>query len=215
MTDGPVIASDPGRHWDAVYRDRAVDSLSWFQHSPDLALCWIRDLELAPDDPVVDVGAGASFLVDGLLDDGHRDVTVLDVAEAALKVSRQRLGERADGVHWVVGDVLGWVPTRRYGLWHDRAVLHFLTGPQDRHRYARLLADAVADDGYALLGGFAPDGPTHCSGLPVVRRSAGDLAAAAGAGFTTVRTGDEVHRTPSGTDQPFSRALLRRDRRTT
>lgn len=93
-------------------------------------------------------------------------------------------------------------------------MLHFLTGSQDRRRYARLLADAVADDGYALLGGFAPDGPTHCSGLPVVRRSADDLAAAAGAGFTTVRTGDEVHRTPSRMDQPFTWALLRRDRRT-
>lgn len=210
MTDGPAEVIDVDRHWNTIYSGRDIDSLSWFQETPDLALSWIGDLDLDPDAPIVDVGAGASSLVDGLLVTGHQDVTVLDVAEAGLDVARRRLGEQAERVDWITVDVLEWVPVRCFVLWHDRAVLHFLTDPQDQRRYAALLADTVADLGYALLAGFAPDGPTHCSGLPVVRRSADEIAALAGVAFTAVRTGQELHRTPSGADQPFAWALLRR-----
>lgn len=210
MTDGPAEAVEVDRHWNAIYRGREIDSVSWFQEAPDLALGWIGDLDLDPDAPVVDVGAGASSLVDGLLATGHRDVTVLDVAGAGLDVARRRLGERAERVHWITVDVLEWTPARRFVLWHDRAVLHFLTDPKDQRRYAALLADTVADHGYALLAGFAPDGPTQCSGLPVVRRSPDEIAALAGAAFTAARTGQELHRTPSGADQSFAWVLLRR-----
>lgn len=210
MTDGPARAIEVDRHWNTIYCDHEIDSLSWFQETPDLALSWIRDLDLAPEAPIVDVGAGASSLVDSLLATGHQDVTVLDVAGAGLDVTRRRLGERAGRVHWITVDVLEWTPARCFVLWHDRAVLHFLTDPQDQRRYAALLADTVADHGYALLAGFAPDGPTHCSGLPVVRRSADEIAGLAGVAFTAVRTGQEVHRTPSGADQSFAWVLLRR-----
>lgn len=201
------------KHWDEIYQDHGSDSLSWYQAVPDLALDWIDGLELDPDAAIVDVGAGTSALADGLLERGYRDLTLLDVSEAALAATRRRLGHRGEAVEWVCADLRGWAPRRRYVLWHDRAVFHFLTEPAARIHYRKLLRESLTDGGYALLATFAHDGPTRCSGLPVVRHSPSELIAAAGPGFSALRTARELHRTPAGSEQPFTWVLLRRDPR--
>lgn len=160
---------------------------------------------------VIDIGGGASTLVDDLLERGLRDVSVLDVSEKALSLAQERLGERANTVKWYAADVLDIaLPPGGFDFWHDRAVLHFLADETDLTRYARAAANAVDVGGYALIAGFAPDGPERCSGLPVARRSPQDIAAIFAAGFALVQTRTELHRTPGGAKQSFVYALLRR-----
>jgi SAM-dependent methyltransferase len=159
---------------------------------------------------VIDVGGGASFLVDGLLARGFSDVTVLDVSQHALDEVEQRLGERAGSVNLVCGDLLTWAPDRRYDIWHDRALLHFLTDPIDRDRYVKLAERTVRDDGALIIGTFADDGPTQCSGLPVLRYTPAELATVFSKSFTLVAHEREEHTTPAGVIQPFTWVVLRR-----
>lgn len=164
-----------------------------------------------PRSRLIDVGGGASTLVDDLLERGLTDVSVLDVSEEALAVAQRRLGERAKKVKWYVGDLLEVeLPPAGFDLWHDRAVLHFITEPAEAARYARIAASALAIGGYAVIGGFAPDGPARGSGLPVARRSPEDIAAIFAPAFALVQKRAELHRTPGGSDQSFSYALLQR-----
>jgi SAM-dependent methyltransferase len=210
MTDGSTGTTSVQEHWERIYRTRDPESLSWYQPVPATALEWIEELALDPLAPVVDVGAGASALVDGLIERGHRDVTAVDVSAAALAIARERLGDRGGQVQWIVADLLDWTPMRRYRLWHDRAVFHFLTDAAQRAHYRDLLLDALDDGGHALIATFAPDGPTHCSGLPVAHSDPESLASAFGPDLTVVRSAREVHLTPVGAEQPFTRVLLRR-----
>ncbi|MFE9694663.1 class I SAM-dependent methyltransferase [Micromonospora sp. NPDC005806] len=199
--------NDTRTHWDAVYSGRAVTEVSWFEAKADASMALIGDAGLSLDDPVIDVGAGASVLVDQLLRAGYRDVTALDVAADALTASRSRLGPDARRVDWIVADLLSWRPARRYRLWHDRAVFHFLTDPADRDRYRQVLRQALAPGGYAVVGTFAADGPTQCSGLSTARYGAEDLAGEF-PGYTVVRTARAEHHTPAGGVQPFTWVLL-------
>lgn len=196
-------------HWDLVYGQTAVTQVSWFQAEPTVSLDLITAAALDPDDAVIDVGAGASTLVDRLLDRGFGDVTVLDVAGTAIEASQARLGARADRVHWVTADLLEWEPTRTYGLWHDRAVFHFLTEPAERERYRATLDRAVRPGGHVVVGAFAADGPTRCSGLPTARYDPESLSAEF-AGYAVEERVREEHHTPSGYVQPFTWLLLRR-----
>ena len=201
--------TDASRHWDAVYGGKPVAELSWYQ---ERAATSLRLLELA--DPrhgaVVDVGAGASYLVDGLLDSGWRDVSVLDVSHEALDLVRTRLAARADEVTFVVADLLEWQPDRVYDAWHDRAVLHFLTTPEGRARYAQVAARAVALGGALVVGVFAEDGPEQCSGLPTARYDAAALAAVLAPAFALEHHEREEHVTPWGAVQPFTWGVFRR-----
>jgi trans-aconitate methyltransferase len=166
----------------------------------------IDQLGIDPTTAVIDIGGGSAPLVDELLARGFADVTVLDVSAAALDVARRRLGD-APAVTWVHTDLLTWTPTRRWALWHDRAVFHFLTEPADRHDYLRRLADALTSDGAFIVATFAPHGPDQCSGLPVSRydaESLGDTITAAIPRATIVATRDEDHTTPAGATQPFT-----------
>jgi len=199
VTESPERAT----HWDAAYSSRGVEGVSWFQSTPTVSLELIGRLGVEASAAVVDVGGGASSLVDQLVAAGFADVTVLDVSEVALDVGRRRLGDRP-GVSWLHQDVLVWQPDRRFGLWHDRAVFHFLTEEADRVRYLSTLAAAVGPNAGIVLATFAPDGPEYCSGLPVVRYSAEALAAVLGNRFTVVASRREVHTTPGGVAQPFT-----------
>jgi trans-aconitate methyltransferase len=196
-------------HWDDVYRSRAVDEVSWFQREPVLSLELIRETGLTPEQSIVDVGGGASVLVDRLVDQGARDVTVVDVAETALQVSRDRLGAAGSGVTWLVQDLLRWQPERIYDVWHDRAVFHFLTDDGDRDRYRATLEVGLAQGGHMVIAAFADDGPTHCSGQPVARYSPRVLAAEFPF-LRLVRAVREEHHTPGGAVQPFTWLLLAR-----
>lgn len=191
-------------HWEHVYETKSVDAVSWFQPHAEQSLRLIRQTGLAPTASIIDVGGGASTLVDDLLDDGFRHVTVLDVSGAALAAARARLGERAASVTWLEADITQVaLPRHAYDLWHDRAVFHFLTSDGDRRAYVAAVQRAVKPGGYVIVATFAEDGPLQCSGLPVVRYSPSALHAEFGATFSLERHEREEHHTPSGAVQKF------------
>jgi SAM-dependent methyltransferase len=200
-------------HWDDVYGARSEDALTWFEATPAVSLDLVRE-HLQPGAPFIDIGAGASRLVDVLLDEGFGPLTVLDLSAAALAVSRQRLGPRADAVHWIEADITTWQPERDYAVWHDRAVFHFLTGAEDRAGYARALSNALRPGGIAIIATFAEDGPEMCSGLPVVRYAPEALAQE----FDRLLPGRlemmdarrHMHITPKGNRQSFQYSVFRR-----
>jgi len=205
------LAMSRREHWDAVYRGRDVSEVSWYQPEPALSLSLIRRVAPALDASIIDVGGGASVLVDRLLDAGYRHVTVLDIAEPALALARQRLGARAAEARWIAADLLtAELERAAYDVWHDRAVFHFLTRSEDRRQYGDSLRHAIRDGGHAIVSGFATDGPARCSGLEVVRYTPESLHAALGKGFELLDSTREEHRTPSGATQPFVYCLLRR-----
>ncbi len=197
-------------HWQSVYTSKADDSVSWFEAEPAVSLALIDLVGTPPDAAVIDVGGGASRLVDRLLERGFGDVTVLDLSAAALDVARARLGAGAARVQWIVGDVTTWEPARRYALWHDRAALHFLTDPADRAAYFARLRRALLPDGHAIIATFAPDGPARCSGLPVQRYDADSLGAALGPEFELLDSRRHTHVTPAGVEQRFHFGAFRR-----
>ena len=209
MPDALPDADQLATHWEAVYESNSPDAVSWYQSEPTVSLELIDALGVSPNAAVIDVGSGASILVDRLLTRGFTDMSVLDISEAALRTSRHRVGEDAAEVHWIVGDLLAWEPPRRYDLWHDRAVLHFLIG-SDVAIYRATVEWAVAPGGSVILATFAPDGPECCSGLPVTRYSTAELAAVLGDGFEVVVHRREAHRTPGGAEQPFTWIAARR-----
>lgn len=200
---------DRQAHWQNVYRTKSSADVSWFQPSPELSLRMIAKTGLGRGSAVIDVGGGASSLVDQLLADGFR-VTVLDIADSALDVARARLGTRAADVDWIVADITAWQATDRFDLWHDRAVFHFLTEPDQRARYIAALKASLRPAGWLVMATFGPDGPQTCSGLPVHRWSAPDLAAELGGAFRLVESLAEDHETPWGSRQAFTWALFRR-----
>jgi len=196
-------------HWDSAYA-QGERTRSWYQSRADMSLQLFDELGVEPRHSVVDVGGGASPLVDELLARGHRRLAVLDVSERGIRIARERLGDAADIVEWVIADVLDWRPARPFDVWHDRAAFHFLADPDDRERYRHVLAAATARDAVAVLATFAPDGPTICSGLPVVRWDARSLAAELGAGWELVSQAHVPHTTPAGAVQPFTWTAFRR-----
>lgn len=199
---------DRQAHWQNVYVSKEDTSVSWFQERPATSLRLIEG-HAQPGAHIIDVGGGASRLVDHLVALGYR-VTVLDIAEAALAKARTRLGDAAATVDWVTADITRWRPAAPMDVWHDRAVFHFLTEDEDRRAYAAAMAAGVARGGHAILGTFALDGPERCSGLPVCRYDANGLAAQFADAFTLVDECREEHRTPAGTAQRFQFSVLRR-----
>lgn len=197
-------------HWEAIYRGKAADQVSWFQPSAASSYRLITEAA-APDARIIDVGAGASVLVDELLDAGYRNLTVLDLAQAALDVSRARLGSRGDAVEWIAADITeAALPQAYYDVWHDRAVFHFLTDPADRARYVAQVLRSVKPGGRVIVAAFGPGGPLQCSGLDVVRYAPQSLHAEFGAPFQLLGHETEIHHTPTGRDQEFVYCYCRR-----
>ncbi|WP_346907528.1 class I SAM-dependent methyltransferase [uncultured Roseibium sp.] len=197
-------------HWNHAWEKQDDTAVSWFQEKPEPSLSLVE--RYAPDrtSAFVDIGGGASRLVDALLERGFSDLTVLDLSGSSLEIARQRLGERASGVTWIESDVLDWKPDRRFGIWHDRAAFHFLTTPEDQQRYKDLLDSALQPGGILILGTFAPDGPEKCSGLPVCRHDAATISRVLGDGYELVETLAHDHVTPAGRTQHFSYSVFRR-----
>ena len=196
-------------HWDDAYAHGEA-TRSWFQADPVMSLRMIDAAGVSADASVVDIGGGTSRLVDSLLARGHRDLTVLDISESALHVAQERLGRDAARVTWIHADIRDWSPGRSYDVWHDRAVMHFLASAADQRRYRRALDAASRPGSVAVFGCFASDGPTHCSGLPVVRRDPPDLVEFLGAQWSLVAQDRELHTTPGGAAQPFTWAAFAR-----
>jgi trans-aconitate methyltransferase len=196
-------------HWDAAYA-QGDGTRSWFEKHPGMSLRMLDSAGGSAADALIDVGGGASPLTGALLDRGFRDLTVLDISAAGIRHARDRLGSRADQVHWLTTDVLSWHPQRHYQAWHDRAVYHFLTIDEHRQQYLHTLDTATAPGTIAVFGCFAPDGPQHCSGLPVARYSPAQLARQIGTKWLLISQDREEHTTPAGTIQPFTWIALRR-----
>ena len=197
------------QHWEKVYQGRTPTDVSWYQENPSRALELIRRTGVGRTAPIIDVGGGASRLVDYLLADGFGDLTVLDVSATALQRARERLGPVADQVTWIETDITTFVPPRRFEVWHDRAVFHFLTEAKDRQRYVVALRTGLARRGHVVIATFGLDGPDRCSGLPVQRYSAATLAAELGAGFALMGAQQEPHVTPTGMVQQFQYCWFR------
>ncbi|GGE46407.1 class I SAM-dependent methyltransferase [Actibacterium pelagium] len=200
-------------HWEKVYQTKPEDAVSWFQADPALSLELVQKYA-EPGDPIVDVGAGASRLVDQLVSAELGPITVLDLSEAALRVSQVRLGAAAEGVTWIATDVTEWDPQIAYQVWHDRAVFHFLTDTQDQEKYLSRMDAALQPGGVAIIATFALDGPEKCSGLPVQRYSGETLEhrinAFAPDRFKRLGTQDVVHETPFETNQRFQVSVFRK-----
>lgn len=191
-------------HWNRVYQTRAPDSVSWYQRRPDVSLELIAASGIAKDAGIIDIGGGASVLVDHLLDLGYTNLAVLDLAGAALNACRLRLGALAAAVEWFEADVTTFEPPHRYALWHDRAAFHFLTDAADRARYVATLRKTLKPGGTAIIATFALDGPPKCSGLDVVRYDEQSIAVELGDGFELRGVRREIHITPGKAEQRFS-----------
>lgn len=191
-------------HWENVYQTKSSNTVSWYRPHLERSIELIR--RSAPDlsSAIIDVGGGESTLVDDLLDAGYRDVTVLDISAVAIEHARKRIGDRAAGVTWLAADITqAGLPERRYDVWHDRAVFHFLTDPAQRAAYVRQVARAVKPGGFVIVATFGPQGPLQCSGLDVVRYDADGLHGEFGASFQLLESATEVHQTPTGKEQQF------------
>ncbi|PIQ86118.1 MAG: SAM-dependent methyltransferase [Candidatus Omnitrophica bacterium CG11_big_fil_rev_8_21_14_0_20_45_26] len=198
-------------HWEKVYQNKRPDEVSWYQSRPDLSLALIANLSLPQDAKIIDIGGGASTLVDHLLDEGFLGVSVLDISGRALTVAKERLGKRAAEVTWLAGDITSMkLPDRAYDLWHDRAVFHFLTRAEDRKKYIQNLNRSLKPDGTVIIATFSLKGPERCSGLNVVRYSPEALQAELGESFQLIKHLEEIHQTPFGTRQAFVYCVFKR-----
>ena len=206
------MTDDRQAHWQGVYGSKREAEVSWFQQSPSISLEMIQASGCGHRDPIVDIGGGASRLVDALLDHGYEAISILDISEKALDSAKLRLGPRATQIHWVVADVTTWDPSQHYAVWHDRAAFHFLTEPAQRAAYGERLSRAVPKGGQAIIATFALDGPERCSGLPVVRYDAEALGRTLGSAFDLLETRMDNHKTPGGSIQKFQFSRFRKNR---
>jgi SAM-dependent methyltransferase len=197
-------------HWEGVYQTKGERDVSWFEESPEISLDLIAATRIGPGASIIDIGGGASRLVDILLDRKFENITVLDLSGKALAASRTRLGHRSNKVKWIIADVTVWWPPETYDVWHDRAAFHFLTYPADRASYVQRVLAAVRPGGHVIIGTFAPDGPEYCSGLPVARHDAVSLGNILGPAFELIETRNHAHKTPGGAVQRFQFSRFQR-----
>jgi len=191
-------------HWEAVYGRKGPTEVSWYRPHLDLSLRFVDGAELSPTSSILDVGGGASTLVDDLLARGYRDVAVLDLSEGAIAQAKARLGASGNQVAWMIGDVTEMeFPEHRFDFWHDRAVFHFLTEESARQRYVAAVHRALKPNGHVLVATFGPSAPDHCSGLPVLRYTAEGIHGQFGTEFEKIGSESEIHRTPWGSEQEF------------
>jgi 2-polyprenyl-3-methyl-5-hydroxy-6-metoxy-1,4-benzoquinol methylase len=198
-------------HWENVYTTKGETEVSWFQDNPAPSVELIAMTGIPADAAIIDVGGGASRLVDALVERKLGRITVLDISAAALDAAKKRLGERAADVTWEIADVTKWEPSQRYDVWHDRAAFHFLTDEADQAAYVDRLKKAVKPEGYVIIATFALDGPERCSGLPIVRHDSASLSAILGSEFDVIDMRRHDHMTPSGAVQHFQFSTFRRN----
>lgn len=191
-------------HWDKVYTEKAPDAVSWYAPHLDKSLDLITRTVGSLDAAIIDVGGGESTLIDDLFAHGYRDLSMLDISQAAIDVCKARLGENATQIEWLVSDITtSELPAQRYDVWHDRAVFHFLTEPAQRVTYVRQVIRAMKPGGRVIVATFGPEGPTSCSGLETVRYDSDGLHSEFGERFRLVESAIELHETPFGTTQQF------------
>ena len=191
-------------HWEGIYSDKSPLEVSWFQKQPVLSLQLIHNTGLTTEAAIIDIGGGASVLVDHLVEQGYKHLAVLDISGTALSHAKQRLGPTAEQIEWFETDVTRFQAPHQYDIWHDRAVFHFLTNASDRTQYVETLKQTLKPGGNLILAAFAIGGPTKCSGLDIVQYDVEKLMAELGGGFTLVEETSETHVTPTEQEQQFA-----------
>jgi len=204
-----MITTDRQAHWENVYTTKGEAEVSWFQETPAPSLELLEIIGANRSSAIIDIGGGASRLVDSLVAQGYEDICVLDLSAAALASARSRIGDKANQVKWIAADVTKWEPSQTYDVWHDRAAFHFLTDPSDQIAYVERLRHALRHGGHVIIGTFAPDGPEKCSGLPVARHNAESLGALLGPDFMLVDNRRHEHSTPWAATQRFQFSTFR------
>ncbi len=200
---------DAKEHWESIYQTKKPNEVSWYQDKPNTSLKLIAGTDLDKNAGIIDIGAGDSKLVDNLLDIGFRNITVLDISSTALEKAKKRLGNRADAVKWVVSDLREFETSDRYDIWHDRAVLHFLTAEEDINKYAEVIRRFLKPNGYLILSTFSENGPKRCSGLDIKQYSE-DSVKELFSNFEHVKSFEEEHLTPLGASQIFIYSIFRK-----
>ena len=196
-------AFDKKAHWEDVYSDKASHEVSWYQQHPEYSLNLIKATGVDTSAHIIDIGGGASTLVDHMLDDGYQHLSVLDISSGAIQQAKKRLGDRADEIEWIEHDITEFLTDENYDVWHDRAVFHFLTDPLDRSNYVHTMSRALKPGSHAIIATFALNGPERCSGLEVQRYDPDSMIAVLGDQFEFVEAVSEEHVTPSGSAQNF------------
>lgn len=194
---------DRKSHWETIYSTKQLNEVSWYQPTPETSLNFIKALDVPKSASIIDVGGGDSFLVDNLLDLGYTDITVLDISQKAIERAKKRLGERGKNVKWIEADVSKFNPTQTYDLWHDRAAFHFLTDEREIKNYIQSAEKGIKQSGKMIIGAFATDGPTKCSGIEVTQYSEDSLPERFNNQFKTIDCQKLSHRTPFDTIQSF------------
>ena len=192
------------KHWNNLYASKKIEEVSWYQKIPKTSLDFILNSNILKHEPIIDIGGGDSFLVDFLLDNNFTDITVLDISSFAISRAKNRLGTRADDVHWIVSDICDFNVSREYNLWHDRAVFHFMKEPDEINHYLQVIVKGIANNGKLILGTFSEEGPERCCALNVIRYSTSELCALFSKNFTCENKLNTIHRTPFGKEQAFS-----------
>lgn len=196
-----MISSDNKSHWENVYETKNPDQVSWTQKKPQTSLDFIRSSGLGKDASIIDIGGGDSNLVDFLLEEGYKNITVLDISAKALEKAQERLGESAHKVKWIATDITAFEPTETYDIWHDRAAFHFLTTPEQISKYIDIAEKSVKN--CLILGTFSKNGPTKCSGLDILQYDEGSLSEKFERSFKKIQCITEDHTTPFETVQNF------------
>ena len=191
------------KHWGDVYQEKSPSELSWYQKEPKLSLELIHCTNVASNDAIIDVGGGASVLVDYLSKESFTNLTVLDISENAIAMAKKRLGDTAKSIEWIVSDITQFDTSQKFSLWHDRALFHFLTDPSDREIYVKALIKAIRTEGHLIIATFATGGPEKCSGLEIVQYDSEKMIAELGDNFSLVEERKEIHITPANKEQEF------------
>ena len=191
------------KHWGDVYQEKSPSEVSWYQKEPKLSLELIRCTNVASNDAIIDVGGGASVLVDYLSKESFTNLTVLDISENAIAMAKKRLGDTAKSIEWIVSDITQFDTSQKFSLWHDRALFHFLTEPSDRKIYVKALTKAIRTEGHLIIATFAIGGPEKCSGLEIVQYDSEKMIAELGDNFSLVEERKEIHITPANKEQEF------------
>ena len=201
---------DVKSHWEEIYNTKPPTEVSWYQTRPSLSLKLIEATGIEKGQGIIDVGGGSSTLVDCLLDEGYEDLAVLDISRQSLIIARARLGDRTNDVKWYEADATEFQPSRKFNLWHDRAVFHFLTDEQDRRKYVNVLKEALLPEGYLIMATFAIDGPKMCSGLNTIQYDEEAMSLELGDEFELMEKAYENHLTPGDKEQKFTYFLYQR-----
>jgi 2-polyprenyl-3-methyl-5-hydroxy-6-metoxy-1,4-benzoquinol methylase len=198
------------QHWETIYETKKFEEVSWYQPVPEVGQTIISEFGVEKDKAIIDIGGGDSYLVDFLFNQNYTDISVLDISEKALQRVQNRLESKAEKVHWIASDITEFKPSKKFYFWHDRAVFHFLTDPNDVKKYAEIAADSISEKGIMVIGTFSKNGPLKCSGIEIKQYNEKEMSAVFERDFELVNFREIIHITPMQSEQHFIFCVFRK-----